>query len=148
MYEKHDKVALVAHCIVNQSTRVWGRDGSARRDRGMMSDVVRALLRLGVGVIQMECPEFSLYGNPRPLRSKDGYDTPEFRRRCREVAAGACSTIADILSKGVEPKVRVVGILGVENSPSCGVGRVTRTVGVRPSASRGGAYLWTRWRRR
>ncbi|RLI09377.1 hypothetical protein DRO42_04375, partial [Candidatus Bathyarchaeota archaeon] len=78
MTRPRDKVAFVSHCILNQATRARWEGGGARRERGMLRDVVETLLSHGVGAVQMECPEFSLYGNPRPPRSKDDYDTPEF----------------------------------------------------------------------
>lgn len=129
MIRQREKVVLVSHCILNQSTRAWWEDGGATRERGMLRDVVEVLLGHHVGAIQMECPEFSLYGNPRPPRSKDGYDTPQFRERCREIAERACDLMESCLDQGRNPGFRVVAIVGVENSPSCGVSKVTRTVG-------------------
>ena len=77
----------------------------------------------------MECPEFSLYGNPRPPRSKDDYDTPGFKERCREIAERACDLMEHCLEGGGAPEIRIVAVVGVENSPSCGVSMVSRTVG-------------------
>ena len=94
----------------------------------MIQDAVKVLLRHGVGAVQMGCPEFSLYGNPRAPRSKDGYDTPEFRQLCQEIAERACSLIDRYLLKERDSKVKIVAVVGVENSPSCGVSRVPRTV--------------------
>jgi len=129
MFRKREKVTFVSHCILNQATRAWWRGGGASRERGMLRDVVEVLLRQGVGAIQMECPEFSLYGNPRPPKSKDGYDTPQFRERCREIAKRACDLMERYLDEGRGPGLSVVALVGVENSPSCGVSKVTRTVG-------------------
>lgn len=129
MTRRREKVAFVSHCILNQATRAWWGEEGAGRERGMLRDVVEVLLSHGVGAIQLECPEFSLYGNPRPPRSKDGYDRPEFRQRCREIARHAREQMERCLEKGRDPEIRVVAVVGVENSPSCGVGRVSRTVG-------------------
>jgi len=128
MIRQYDKVAFVSHCILNQATRARWEGGGARREQGMLRDVVEILLSHGVGAVQMECPEFSLYGNPRPPRSKDDYDTPEFRQRCLEIAKGACGLMERLL-EGRDPEMRIVAVVGVENSPSCGVSRVSRTVG-------------------
>ncbi|MCK5319417.1 MAG: hypothetical protein KAJ55_16010, partial [Anaerolineales bacterium] len=66
MTGNRDKVVFVVHCVLNQTTRArWG-EGGASREGGMVSEVVSLLMRQGIGAIQMECPEFSLYGNPRP----------------------------------------------------------------------------------
>ena len=58
MAKKSEKAAFVCHCVVNQSTRAWWGDGSASRENGMISDAISVPMNNGVGVIQMECPEF------------------------------------------------------------------------------------------
>jgi len=121
-------VVFVVHCILNQTTRArWGEGGASRED-GMVSEVVGLLMRHGVGAIQMECPEFSLYGNPRPLRSREEYATPEFKRKCREIAIQACEKMEALMEGRGDPEIEVRAILGFEGSPSCGVDRTTRTI--------------------
>ncbi len=62
---EHEKVTFVCHCILNQSTGArWG-SGGASRETAMISDVFRLLMSKGVGIMQMDCPEFGLYGDPR-----------------------------------------------------------------------------------
>lgn len=141
MVEEYEKVVFVSHCIMNQSTRAWWGDGGASREKGMISDVVRVLMRYGIGMVQMDCPEFSLYGNPRPPRSKDGYDTPEFNDRCHEIALRACDLMECFQDKGKDPKIKVLAIIGVENSPSCGVDQTTKTVKNRNVRSPGRGLL-------
>lgn len=128
MIDRRGRVALVAHCVLNQTTRAWWGEDGASREEGMVSDVVGLLMRHGIGVVQMRCPEFSLYSNPREPRSKEGYDTQEFKRECREIAAHACDTMEALQERGVDPEIEVVAILGFEGSPSCGVERTTRTI--------------------
>ena len=123
-----DRVALLSHCILNQAARCRWEGGGASREGGMLGDVVEALLRHGVGAVQMDCPEFGLYGNPRAPRTKDGYDTPEFKERCREIAERACDTMERCLGVG-GAEIGVVAVVGVEGSPSCGVRRVHRAEG-------------------
>jgi predicted secreted protein len=141
MIPRREKVAFVCHCVLNQSTRAWWRAGGAKREKGMVSDIVGTLMNHGVGAVQMDCPEFSLYGNPRPPRTRDEYDTPEFRRRCREIAASACDAMESLQEKGRDPRVEVVAVVGVENSPSCGVEWTTRTIKGESRASRGRGLL-------
>ncbi len=131
----------MCHCVLNQSTRAWWGSGGARREEGMVSDVVGTLMSHGVGAVQMGCPEFSLHGNPRPPQSRDEYDTPEFRHRCREIAASACDAMKSLQEKGRNPLVEVVAVVGVENSPSCGVEWTTRTIDGESKVSRGRGLL-------
>jgi predicted secreted protein len=141
MIPRRQQVAFVCHCILNQSTRAWWGAGGAKREKGMVSEVVSTLMSHGVGMVQIDCPEFSLYGNPRPPRSRDEYDTPEFRRRCREIAASACDAMENLKEKGRDPRVDVIAVVGVENSPSCGVEWTTRTIDGESRASRGRGLL-------
>ncbi|MCW3991950.1 MAG: hypothetical protein NWE79_04530 [Candidatus Bathyarchaeota archaeon] len=141
MAERIDKVAFVCHCVVNQSARAWWGEVGASRESGMMSDAIGVLVSQGVGAIQMDCPEFSLYGNPRPPRSTNEYDTPEFRNRCREIASRACDQMECLLERGRDPRIELVAVIGLENSPSCGVERTTRTVDGRRVSAPGRGLL-------
>jgi predicted secreted protein len=107
----------------------------------MVSEVVGILMRHGVGAIQMECPEFNLYGNPRPLRSREEYDTPEFKGKCREIAIQACERMEALMEDGGDPEIEVRAILGFEGSPSCGVELTTRTINGEPRRAPGRGHL-------
>jgi predicted secreted protein len=136
---KPGKLVLVSHCILNQFTRAWWGSGGASRDGGVVVDAIDAISDCGAGVIQMECPEFSLYGNPRDPQTKDGYDTPKFRERCQEIAVRACDRVEEMTKKDVDPPIKLMCTLGMEGSPSCGVHRTPREVegGTRDSDERG-----------
>ena len=127
MEDESERVVLVSHCILNQSTRARWPGGGARRDAGILRAVIELLMDEGVGVVQMDCPEFSLFGNPRRPRTKEGYDTPEFREICSQIAERACDRMVAFQKTG-PIGVEVVAVLGVEGSPSCGVGRTPRII--------------------
>ena len=139
MSKQRDKVVIVSHCILNQTTRARWRGGGASHEPGMLRNVVEILSKNNIGVVQMECPEFSLFGNPRPPRTKDGYDTPLFREKCREIAVRTCDLIEGYLDAGMGASV--VALVGVENSPSCGVSKVARTVGGETMSRPGRGHL-------
>lgn len=107
----------------------------------MIAEVVKILMRHGVGAVQMDCPEFSLYGNPRPPRSKDSYDIPEFKQRCREIATSTCDIMECLMEKGSNPEILISAIIGLENSPSCGVERTNRTIHGRNISCPGRGHL-------
>jgi predicted secreted protein len=115
-----DRVVILAHCIMNQSTRARWEGGGASRTESVIEKIITPLLEHDVGIIQMDCPEQSLYGNPRPPKSRDDYDTPEFKERCREIAARAMQIVGT--------NAELIAALGFEGSPSCGVARTTRTI--------------------
>lgn len=114
------RVANVCHCVTNRSTRAWWCDCGAINEEAMISDAVSVLMKHGVGLVQLDCPEFSLYGNPRPARSRDEYDTPEFRRRCRENATQACDQMEKLFENSQDPKIELFAVVRVDNPPAAG----------------------------
>ena len=129
-----DRVVILAHCIMNQATRARWEGGGATKTEGAIKEIITPLLEHGVGIIQMECPEQTLYGNPRPPKSKDDYDTPEFKKKCKEIAERAMQTIENSAPE-------LIAALGFEGSPSCGVGRTTRTIKGSHAESPGEGHL-------
>lgn len=79
------------------------------------------LLRQEVNIVQMPCPEARYGGYGQGLkRGPKGilqYDTPEFRGVCEQASGEVLEMIRAIIDSGYE----VVGILGMEYSPSCSV---------------------------
>jgi predicted secreted protein len=127
--ERGRRVAFVSHCLLNENTRYLG----GAFHRGAAPEIV-ALLRRGIGLHQMPCPEMRAWGGVlkrhtlwaygsqgtlayrlrRPLlRAFVLYTRIVYARLARQVVRD----VADYERSGV----RVVGIVGVGSSPSCGV---------------------------
>lgn len=128
-------VVFVSHCLLNPATRFLGGAGAPGRAR----EVVAQCEGLGLGIVQLPCPEeqawggvlkrrlLALYGaaagQPAAVRAVETllplalrYTRAVYRRLARRTAA----QIADYVSSGYQ----VAGIIGIDGSPSCGV-RVT-----------------------
>ncbi len=126
------KVVFLSHCLLNENTRYLG--GACRR--GCVRELVVPLIDAGIGIVQMPCPEQLAWGGVlkrlllRAYGASGGllhrlrpillavfvwYTRFRYRRLAREVAR----QIEDYLASGFS----VVGILGVDGSPSCGVER-------------------------
>jgi predicted secreted protein len=121
-----DRVVIVAHCILNQATRARWDVGRVSRVEGTVREVISTLIKENVGIIQMDCPEFTLYGNPRPPKSWDDYNTIEFKTKCMEIA----NRTLKHLKKGnaCPSKMELLAVIGFEDSPSCGIERTTKTI--------------------
>ena len=107
------KIVVVAHCILNQNSRVLG----IAYYPGMINEIVDVLKKCEVGVIQMLCPELTYAGLLRRSQTKEQYDTPAFRRHCRQIASGIVDQIEEYINNGF----KVLAVLGVDGSPTCGV---------------------------
>jgi predicted secreted protein len=126
------KVVFLSHCLLNENTRYLG--GACRA--GVFPEVVQACLDGGLGIVQMPCPEQHAWGGVLKrhlLRFFGSEGTLLYRLRnmllpvllwhtrrvYRKIAKQVADHIADYQSSGFT----VVGIVGVDGSPSCGVCR-------------------------
>lgn len=120
------RLVVLAHCILNQNAKL---DRCAHCE-GAVRAVVEVLLDEGVGIVQMECPEMLHLGldrltDPAASPSVEAEDT-RIAERMEEVDAQAIieriaqnvvTQIADYRRHGFS----VIGLLGINGSPSCGV---------------------------
>ena len=107
------KVTFLAYCLLDQNARAEGIAEHA----GPVTEILMTLIRNRVGMVQMPCPELHHEGFDRPPHPKSWYDNEEFRDVCRKCA----EQVSELAGKYVKNKHKIVGIIGVENSPSCAV---------------------------
>jgi len=120
------KIVLVAHCILNQNSI---SDGTADYP-GSINDVVKFLLQSNIGIIQMPCPEMLCLGLDRgdihrgeqPVvventRIRRSLNRPSSRRTIKTLVNQLAFQIEEYRRNGFT----VLGIVGINRSPSCGV---------------------------
>ncbi len=126
------KVVFLSHCLLNENTRYLGGAGRA----GGVVEIVRPYLESGIGIVQLPCPEeqawggvvkrrlLAFYGAEASVRYRLRnillplmllYTRRVYRRLARQVA----TQVEDYLASGFT----VLGIVGIDGSPSCGVQR-------------------------
>lgn len=111
--DSHIRVALLSHCLANQNAKV---DEYALCP-GMVTPVVAILKEFGYAIQQMPCPEMAFLGVNRWWQVKEQYDTPGFRRHCRNLAA----SVADLLEARVAKGCQDLVLIGVDGSGSSAV---------------------------
>ncbi|MEA5049858.1 MAG: hypothetical protein VB021_00085 [Oscillospiraceae bacterium] len=107
------RVLFVSHCWLDLNTIF--PEGAAFA--GANEPVVEALLGCGVGIEQMPCPEYRCLGLEKHDYGAVSGDA--LRAGFRDIAAGVVRDIKNFRALGVE----IVGVMGMNPSPSCGVGR-------------------------
>ena len=111
---ENKKVIFVPHCLLNHNVRVNRRDKTTK-------DLIELFLDADVGIVQIPCPEVEFNGGlNRSIRSKKAYDTKNYRNYCRKLSL----EILENVEKYLKAKYNVLGILGVEFSPTCAVHRI------------------------
>ncbi len=115
MPERSRRVAILAHCHLDVNTKVHG----LARCAGADVDLVAPLLAEGVGIIQLPCPEATFLGMSRWGMTREQYDVPAYRRHCEQILGPVIDTLSALDADGCE----LLGVIGVDGSPSCGVRR-------------------------
>jgi len=115
--ERSGKIALIAHCILNQNSRVLGL---AERSSAI-AEILELLVQNEIGIIQMPCPELDYAGISRQSQTKNQYNNVMFRTHCRKIAEELANQIQEY--KKCEIKLKL--IIGVKGSPSCSVNEIS-----------------------
>jgi predicted secreted protein len=108
----HGGVAFVAHCLLNQNSKV----GDAAHCAGIYSPIVDTLRARDWRIEQMPCPELTFAGLNRFWLVREQLDTAAYRSHCRTLA----TTVADMIGTHVANNRDVI-LIGVEGSPSLGI---------------------------
>ena len=118
------RIVLVSHCILNTAAKVW-RAGpeQGRLEEGSRLAFLQHALEQGIQFIQLPCPEFTLYGPSRWGHTREQFDNPFFRAHCRQILDPVLQQLQAYLHPREGKKFQVLGIVGIEGSPSCGVYR-------------------------
>ncbi len=128
--ERSGKVVFLSHCLLNQNTRYLG--GACRP--GCIQEILQSCIDSGLGIVQMPCPEqlawggvlkralanFLRFRRDGPLSTAEAAAARSYlhtRRVYRKLARQVADQVEDYFSSGMI----VVGIVGVDASPTCGV---------------------------
>ena len=120
--ERLGKLVVVAHCVLNQNSRVLG----LAHYPAVIDEVVDILGRYNIGFLQMPCPELTYAGAKRLGKTREEYDTPSYRKHCRQIAASTASQLEEFGKNNIKS----IAVLGIENSPSCGVSKLPDETGI------------------
>ncbi len=113
-------IIFVSHCVLNTASKVvmFDEEGMVKEESLRRSFLTKAL-EMGVQIIQLPCPEFTLYGANRWGHTKNQFDNPFFIEHCRKILEPVVTQLKEYI-KNTE-KFNVLGVVGIDGSPSCGV---------------------------
>ncbi|HJD45560.1 MAG TPA: hypothetical protein H9909_01830 [Candidatus Mediterraneibacter norfolkensis] len=117
-----NNILLVSHCILNTASKVVLYDKKEiEAEEDLRRKFVGEALRKGVQFIQLPCPEFTLYGSRRWGHVSTQFDNPFFRDHCSKQLDPVILQLKEYVAH--KDRFHVIGILGIDGSPSCGVDR-------------------------
>ncbi|MDO4565854.1 MAG: hypothetical protein Q4B42_00835 [Oscillospiraceae bacterium] len=114
------KIIFVSHCVLNTASKVvmYNEEEMAAEETLRRRFLKRAVEK-GVQLVQLPCPEFLLYGRRRWGHVSEQFDTPYFRAECRRMLREIILQLKEYLAGN--DRFEVLGIVGIDGSPSCGV---------------------------
>ena len=116
--KRSGEIVVVSHCILN----VHSLEDNLATYPGLEEEVIEILIKKGVGIYQIPCPEVELAGIFRKALPKESYDHPKIRKVYRKMA----DDIGRALTWYVKRGYKISAVLGAEGSPTCGIGYVGR----------------------
>jgi len=110
---KKEKIIFVSHCILNQYVRK-----NLRNNLSSKNEILEVLLDSKIGINQLPCPEIEFNGK---ANVEFNTNSKEYKEYCKKLS----SKISKTIKKYLKANFDVVGILGVDFSPTCAVYRIS-----------------------
>jgi len=111
--DRKKRIVFISHCILNQNAVVK----PLARANGAYTDIIKELMKEGIGIHQLPCPEFRYLGLQRKPMSKNEYDTAEYRKLCTSISEDTLKILKEYLDNDYD----IVGIIGINQSPTCSI---------------------------
>ena len=111
-------ILIVSHCILNNASKVLQDESELADEYKDRDALMKVVMDKGIQLIQLPCPEFIIYGPKRWGHVKDQFDNVFFRGECRRMLTPVMDQLKEYA--GIPERFRIIGIVSVEGSPSCG----------------------------
>ena len=103
------RVMLLSHCILNSFCEMPMAPDNLRKR------IIDIITEKNLSIIQLPCPELSYQGLARKSICPHTAEAEEYRRYCEDLLENILSNIAEYKENNIE----IVGIIGIDTSPSC-----------------------------
>jgi predicted secreted protein len=114
--QRSKKIVIICHCILNSNAKVKPLASYP----GVLLQALQEYLQNGTGFMQLPCPESAFLGLKRWGMSIEQYDTLAYRRHCKNIL----QSCLDTLHSFIKAEYEILGIVGADGSPNCGVHKV------------------------
>ncbi|KJR96394.1 MAG: hypothetical protein VR65_28065 [Desulfobulbaceae bacterium BRH_c16a] len=108
-------IFIVCHCLLNSNAKIYPLADT----KGVYTDDLAPLIRKGVGLVQLPCPETSYLGLSRWGMTKEQYDNKAYRDFCKMILHPILLQITAYTQAGYT----ISGVAGMDGSPNCGIAK-------------------------
>lgn len=114
------KILFVSHCILNTASKVvlYNQD-EIEAEEQLRIKFMNQAINNNIQLIQLPCPEFTLYGAKRWGHVSNQFDNVFFKEHCRKILLPIINQMKEYIENG--DFFEVLGVVGIDGSPSCGV---------------------------
>ncbi|WRS26653.1 hypothetical protein U6B65_09890 [Oscillospiraceae bacterium MB08-C2-2] len=114
------KILFVSSCVLNTAAKVvmYNKEQMAAEE-SLRKRFLHQAVDAGIQLVQLPCPEFTLYGSRRWGHTKSQFNNPFFRAHCKKQLEPIFMELEEYLSD--PERFEILGFVGIDGSPSCGV---------------------------
>lgn len=112
------KVLIVSHCILNTASKVHNTKKTILCEDLRRKELMHWIIDNDIQLLQLPCPEFTLYGSSRWGHTQEQFDNPFFREHCQKILKPIITQLKEYKNSN---QFEVLGVLGINGSPSCGI---------------------------
>lgn len=113
------KILVVTHCILNRASKVERYNvESIDKENELRKALLNEVFEQDIEILQLPCPEFTMYGAKRWGHVKNQFDNIFFRKHCKAILQPVIEQIIEYYTN--KEKFEIIGIVAIDGSPSCG----------------------------
>lgn len=113
------KILVITHCILNRASKVESYNiEEINQENELRKELLKEVFEKDVELLQLPCPEFTIYGARRWGHVKDQFDNPFFRNHCKNILKPIIEQLIEYYTN--KDKFEILGIVAIDGSPSCG----------------------------
>lgn len=109
---------VVSHCILNSAAKVQQDEKELAEEYKVRDRLLKLAIQKEIQLLQLPCPEFTLYGSQRWGHVKNQFRHPFFRKVSEDMLEPFLLQLEEYFQH--PESFCVLGIVSVEGSPSCG----------------------------
>ncbi len=117
---KKEKIIIVSHSFLNDAVRTKGENEHEFAQRRLAKrSFIKKMIMDDVDIIQLPCPEFTIYGANRWAQTTSQLDTVHFRTVARDLLRPIVEQLVEYAK--YPNRFEIIGVMGVDGSPSSGI---------------------------